>query len=71
MGRPHDGPDVASNILCLCATHHAQLDYGGLQIAPDLSVTERHTGRVLGDLRTQTRHKIDQAALTYRRSLHP
>jgi hypothetical protein len=28
LGRPHDGPDVSENLLCLCPNHHAELDYG-------------------------------------------
>lgn len=28
LGRPHNGPDVIGNILCLCPNHHAELDYG-------------------------------------------
>jgi putative restriction endonuclease len=26
VGRPHDGPDVIENMLCLCPNHHDQLD---------------------------------------------
>lgn len=28
LGTPHNGPDVAENIICLCPNHHAELDYG-------------------------------------------
>lgn len=69
LGTPHDGPDTAGNILCLCATHHAQLDYGGLRIEVDLTVVERMTGKVLGTLRTHSKHVIDTAMLDYRRAL--
>lgn len=32
LGRPHDGPDVAENILCLCPNHHVMFDHGGFSI---------------------------------------
>lgn len=32
LGMPHNGPDIISNILCLCPNHHAELDYGVLAI---------------------------------------
>lgn len=31
LGSPHDGPDHASNILCLCPNDHVRLDYGRSQ----------------------------------------
>lgn len=30
LGAPHDGPDISSNILCVCPNHHVQLDYGAI-----------------------------------------
>ena len=28
LGRPHNGPDVRENILCVCPNDHVRLDYG-------------------------------------------
>ena len=28
LGSPHNGPDRAENILCLCPNHHVEFDYG-------------------------------------------
>jgi putative restriction endonuclease len=70
LGAPHHGPDTTGNILCLCPTHHAQLDFGGLRIEPDLSVVERVTGAVIGTLRIKPTHMIDSAMLGYRRAMH-
>jgi hypothetical protein len=28
LGKPHSGPDVQGNIICVCPNHHAMLDYG-------------------------------------------
>lgn len=38
LGQPHNGPDVESNILCLCPNHHVMFDNGGFTIADDLSL---------------------------------
>ena len=38
LGSPHNGPDVIGNIVCVCPNHHAQLDYGAIQ----LTLTELH-----------------------------
>jgi hypothetical protein len=35
LGEPHNGPDVASNVIVVCPNHHAQLDYGAIAIDPD------------------------------------
>jgi len=32
LGKPHCGPDVVENIICVCPNHHAQLDYGAIRL---------------------------------------
>ena len=32
LGAPHNGPDVAGNIIVLCPNHHAMCDYGAIPI---------------------------------------
>jgi len=32
LGSPHNGPDIAENIIVLCPNHHVQLDYGALKL---------------------------------------
>ena len=34
LGKPHNGPDVIENMICLCPNHHAMLDYGAIKIDP-------------------------------------
>lgn len=34
LGRPHDGPDISGNILVLCPNHHADFDYGMIDVDP-------------------------------------
>jgi len=35
LGRPHNGPDIAENIIALCPNHHVQLDFGALRLTPE------------------------------------
>lgn len=46
LGRPHNGPDVAENIIVLCPNHHVQLDFGALKLAPEnlRSIHGHHIG---------------------------
>lgn len=38
LGRPHDGPDVLENLLCLCPNHHVLFDNGGFAVNNDLGL---------------------------------
>lgn len=43
LGEPHNGPDIVENIVCVCPNHHAQLDYGAIEInKPDLNIVHGH-----------------------------
>ena len=35
LGKPHNGPDIAANILVLCPNHHVLCDYGALRLHLD------------------------------------
>jgi predicted HNH restriction endonuclease len=35
LGKPHNGPDVRSNILCVCPNDHVLLDYGSIKLDGD------------------------------------
>ncbi|MFJ9456578.1 YDG/SRA domain-containing protein [Kitasatospora sp. NPDC101447] len=67
LGAPHNGPDVAGNVLCLCPNHHTLFDFGTLAIADDLTITDRATGADLGTLREAAGHHVDPAHLSYHR----
>jgi putative restriction endonuclease len=64
LGRPHNGPDVAENILCLCPNHHVQIDKGYLGLTDDL--------RILGlddkPLRVVDDHDIGLAHVQFHRA---
>jgi predicted restriction endonuclease len=32
LGKPHNGPDVRGNILCVCPNDHVLLDYGAIKL---------------------------------------
>ncbi len=43
LGSPHDGPDVAGNIVCVCPNCHAKLDFGAQTFTlSDLTKAEGH-----------------------------
>jgi putative restriction endonuclease len=62
LGAPHNGPDVASNILCLCPNHHALFDIGAFTIRDDYELTG-----LAGGLEVDPSHSIDERFLRYRR----
>jgi putative restriction endonuclease len=68
LGRPHHGPDVPGNVLCLCPNHHAAFDQGGIYLADNLRVYDCH-GRLLGPLTKVTGHPIDLEQVRYHRRL--
>lgn len=64
LGRPHDGPDVLANVLCLCPTHHAAFDLYGVGIAENLGLIGQP-----GRLREARGHAVGAVYLRYRRGL--
>lgn len=69
LGRPHLGPDAASNLLCLCPNHQVQLDIGGLFITDDLNVVETHKDTVELPIRFAGSHRLDLENVKYHRAL--
>ncbi|MEW1913637.1 YDG/SRA domain-containing protein [Kitasatospora sp. NPDC085895] len=70
LGRPHSGPDVAANVLCLCPNHHTLFDFGMLRIDDDLTVIDRAGDTVLGRLRESEAHEVGRQFLAYHRAHH-
>jgi putative restriction endonuclease len=67
LGTPHNGPDSASNILCLCPNDHVRFDLGAIVITDSLQILDVATAMTIGKLRTVVRHEIDRHHLAYRR----
>jgi putative restriction endonuclease len=62
LGAPHDGPDTADNLLCLCPNHHVLFDNGAVSIAEDLSLIGDS-----GSLTVHRDHRINEELLAYHR----
>ena len=67
LGRPHDGPDIEGNILCLCPNDHVRFEFGAIVIDEDFGIRETASGANLGSLRTVRGHSVDRAELAYHR----
>jgi putative restriction endonuclease len=65
LGRPHDGPDVSENVLCLCANCHVLFDRGAIGVAADGSLINTP-----GELRVVAGHQVGAIYLEYHLSQH-
>lgn len=45
LGRPHNGPDILENVICLCPNHHVLFDAHAIHISDDFKIVE--TGKSL------------------------
>lgn len=70
LGRPHDGPDVVGNILCLCPNDHVRFDQGYFTLSSDVNVVRADTQVALGPLRLSAHHGLRLDCVDYHRSLH-
>lgn len=68
LGGGAEGPDIDSNVLCLCPNHHVMLDHGGLYLADDWTVLDRD-GQAIGQLRRHPDHHLDPALARRHREL--
>lgn len=69
LGKPHDGPDQLSNLLCLCPNHHVEFDRLAIYIDEDWAVRRNSTGAVDYQLKRHADHVIEQEHLRYHRGL--
>jgi putative restriction endonuclease len=70
LGRPHLGPDVAENVLCLCPNDHVRFDNGAIYLQDDLTIVDALTGAQRGRLRLHRKHRIDLTHVRYHRQTH-
>jgi len=52
LGKPHNGPDIAGNIIVLCPDHHVQCDFGGIRLNLD-------------EIRQHSAHRIEAKYVDY------
>ncbi len=67
LGRPHEGPDTDSNMLCLCPNHHFLFDAGAIYIDEDWNVVDAQSDHPTGSLRLVATHKINPGHVRYHR----
>ncbi|MGW1592881.1 YDG/SRA domain-containing protein [Streptomyces sp. NPDC002343] len=70
LGKPHRGPDVEPNVLCLCPNCHVALDIGAIVIDDDWSIVVRagaFGANVRPKLKRRPRHKIHLDYIRYHR----
>ncbi|MFI7504692.1 YDG/SRA domain-containing protein [Streptomyces sp. NPDC049687] len=70
LGKPHLGPDVERNILCLCPNCHVRLDMGAIVIENDWSIVVR--AGIVGEnvrakLKRDANHKVHEEYVRYHR----
>ncbi|MCZ4096017.1 YDG/SRA domain-containing protein [Streptomyces sp. H39-C1] len=70
LGRPHDGPDISSNVLCLCPNHHVLFDMGMLTISTDRRIVIHGNPQGNDYLRESPSHLIAEEFLAYHRAHH-
>lgn len=68
LGRPDDGPDIKSNMLCLCPNDHKLMDSGGIVIDERYRIIQVLDGKQLGVLRKAPRHTISQEFLKWHKN---
>lgn len=70
LGKPHNGPDVASNVLCLCPNHHLLFDAGAIYIDAAGQVCDTITEAVIERLRVTPSHPLNWDHFSYNRNHH-
>ena len=70
LGRPHNGPDIIENMLCLCPNHHDQFDNFSYYIDPvnlEIVGLDDFKGKKIN---IDKRHKINSEFLQYHKELY-
>lgn len=62
LGEPHNGPDIESNLLCLCPNHHVMFDNGAFAIKDNFELIG-----IDGRLRVIKKHHINVEFIKYHR----
>ena len=73
LGKPHDGPDKAGNILVLCPNHHLQFDRGALRIikaGDDYTIRTKSTADPLAGKAINLQHELDEECVAYHYDWH-
>lgn len=68
LGRPHNGPDSSSNVLCLCPNDHIRFDKLVIYIDEALNVRDC-SHNIVGALTQHKKHNLDKKHFAYHRTL--
>jgi putative restriction endonuclease len=66
IGKPHNGDDSLTNLICLCPNHHVMFDKGSFAISDNYDLLGAETGQ----LKVHDKHKIEKVNLGYHREIH-
>lgn len=70
LGRPHEGPDHLSNMLCLCPNHHAQFDAFSFYIEKE-TLTIKGSHKWDGKkIKVDKKHKLNLEFFNYHKALY-
>ncbi|MFC4560522.1 YDG/SRA domain-containing protein [Nocardiopsis mangrovi] len=67
LGRPHHGPDVLANMLCLCSDDHVRFDTGTVVVNENKRVFNILDGAEVGPLREVPGHHPSDEYFSYHR----
>ena len=65
LGKPHKGPDVIENMICLCPNHHEQFDDHGFYIDSETSEIKGLEGYDGKKITLNKKHNIEKSFLKY------
>lgn len=65
LGKPHNGPDVIENMICLCPNHHEQFDDHGFYIDSETSEIKGLEGYDGKKITLNKKHNIEKSFLKY------
>ncbi|MEU6965769.1 YDG/SRA domain-containing protein [Streptomyces chrestomyceticus] len=58
LGKPHNGPDLVGNVLCLCPNCHVLFDRGALQLTDDFDIIDGLTRKFVRALHREQEHQL-------------
>jgi len=65
LGKPHNGPDVIENMICLCPNHHEQFDDHGFYIDSETYEIKGLEGYDGKKITLNKKHNIEKSFLKY------
>jgi putative restriction endonuclease len=67
LGKPHNGPDTTSNMLCLCPNCHVMFDEGSYYLKKDIVTAVNLIENVETELEIHNQHQISEEVVAHHR----